>query len=309
VEYRIIQLVVCVLWLTSMVWLVSTKVLPRSVPQESPNHRLVGPGTDALPERVRWQIEYRRQIIGTAMTTIIRPSDGSPVVDTVVNLDQVPLGEMLEQVVGIWPLIAQAAGVYDQNLQVSLHVGTRMHFDRFGNLLFFHSDVGLDQTMDVLRVRGRMIAEDRLQLIVSAGTGLPASAWGGKTDLLKHELQVSPDALIVDGLSPHPRLANLRVGQEWSMQSVRAFAPGSPLRTIRARVEREQLVAWDRDMERMHVVLMEDVSPQGLTTTHDAKVRLWVRSDGSVVRQQMELAGLVIDFQRLPDESTRGFAP
>jgi hypothetical protein len=167
--------------------------------------------------------------------------------------------------------------------------------------MFFNSEVGLDETDDVLRVRGRVLEGNRLQIVVSAGNGLPSEAWNGKTDLISQEIAVDPSSLVIDGLAPHPRLSNLHVGQEWTIQSLRTFSPNSPVRRTRAKVEKQELVAWDREMETMHVVTMEDMLPQGLTAAQQTKVRLWVRSDGSVVRQQLEFAGLVIEFIRLPD--------
>lgn len=303
-ESRIIQLAVLVVWLASVTWLTVTKLVPMAFPNQLPVHQIIGPGTDALPDRVLWRIDCDDQEIGTAEMTITRPRDGSPIVESVVRLNQFPVGQMLKQARGLWALLAQTTGVTSGSLTLDVEVHTRMHFGAFGQLVVFHTDVDLDGTTNVLRLRGTMMESDRLQIVVNVGTGLDDNQQL-PSELLRKEIRIAPGALVVDGFAPHPRLGNLRLGQEWTMESLRPFSPRNPIRTIRARVDHREWIPWDREMESAFVVMLEDVSPQGLTTAQDSSVQLWVRSDGMVVRQRLTVAGVRFDFYRLPDRTSR----
>ena len=50
----------------------------------------------------------------------------------------------------------------------------------------------------------------------------------------------------------------------------------------------------------MFVVSLRDIATGSLTTADDNAVRLWVRADGMVVRQQLQFGGLEINFYRVP---------
>jgi hypothetical protein len=298
------QLAVLVFWLASMTWLVATKLMPMAPLNQPPDCRLVGPGTDRLAERVSWRIECEGQPVGKATTVIRRPRDGTPTVESDVSLRRFPMGRMLGKLVGTWSFLPRQVGLNHGDLELTVNVRTRMQFSQYGEMQLFQSWIDLDQFKELLHIRGTLIKNDQLQVIVSMSHDRPGMRPRSPSDgeLLRQNFHIPAGTLIVDGFAPHPRLANLRVGQKWTMQSFRPFSLTNSLRQTRAEVLRQELAPWEREMESMFVVALDDVSPAGLTATQSASILLWVRDNGTVVRQQLRLGGVRIDFLRLPDD-------
>ncbi len=113
----------------------------------------------------------------------------------------------------------------------------------------------------------------------------------------------------MDALAPQSRLSGLRVGQSWSFRAYRAFPPHDPFRLIKATVDGQEMMAWDQDIVPVMRVVFTAAEGSGVTSAATAVSQLWVRDDGLVLRQQMQLGDDEIEFIREPVTQGKGSAP
>ncbi|HEY6565115.1 MAG TPA: hypothetical protein VIY86_11495 [Pirellulaceae bacterium] len=299
-EYRAIQVLVIVLWLASMAWLWTTKIVPPRPDQSSPDYGVVGPGSEWTPDHFNWRIECNGDVMGNASTTLIRPNGMPAVLQSEVTLDHVPAGKILTQLSGMWPAVAHASGLPSREFELSLRVRTRLHFDLDGKLVRLRCDVDLGHVADLVRIEGEVLPNGRLSVRAIAGDSLEPSDSQSRV-LVDRIFPLQRDALVIDGFAPHPRWAHLREGQVWLVKTLRPFAPMDPVQTLRAQVVRRELVAWNNELEAMYLVNFEDVRAAGITRTQQPLMQMWVRHDGTVARQRFALGGLMIDFVREMD--------
>jgi hypothetical protein len=112
------------------------------------------------------------------------------------------------------------------------------------------------------------------------------------------------DALVGDALSPQTRLPKLRVGQTWTVPVYSPFRPPRcPLEILQATVERNEGITWNgRKVEAWLVVYSSDPGA-GLDSAKTSRGKLWVRHDGTVLKQELMILSSRLSFVRLPSES------
>jgi hypothetical protein len=113
------------------------------------------------------------------------------------------------------------------------------------------------------------------------------------------EILLPPGALVADTFSPRPKLTNLRVGQTWTFQSYQPLMPHSPLTLIEAKVEREELIEWNGSVVRARKVAFRKDSGSGISSTRRPVSETWVMHDGTVLRQDLWLANVKVQFVRV----------
>ena len=74
--------------------------------------------------------------------------------------------------------------------------------------------------------------------------------------------------------------------------------PHSPLSLIEARVEREELVEWNGAMVRTLKVVFQKDSGSGISSTRRPLSETWVMRDGTVLRQDLWIASVKVQFIR-----------
>lgn len=294
-EYRWVQVAIILWWLASVGWLIETKLMPFARLAPRPAQTWMDPEDTSLTEPIVWEIGYKGRDVGEATTTVRRTAATS-ILSSEVHLRKLPLGAMLGESVGALPWIAKSAGLSTNDMIMSLDVSTRTELDPFGALERLESRLRIDRLGELFVIRLVRLGPTRMELLVSPGDDLPPDvAKGG--ELLRQELPIAADALLSDTLAPQPNMRDLRVGQVWTVQSYRPFPPNQPLRTLVAKVEREEIVPWEGDAEPMVVVTYRDAS-QVLTVAAGPLVELWVRRDGMVAKQRLRMGNLEIDFTR-----------
>jgi hypothetical protein len=121
-----------------------------------------------------------------------------------------------------------------------------------------------------------------------------------------------PENKIRDSFSPETELRGLRLGQKWSIVTYNPFAlPSNPLELLQGRAPTEVLLAqveekpyevWNGQSEPMWLVVYRSDSSQGSGSDKNIRNLMWVRMDGTVVRQEVRLAGNRLMFSRMTDK-------
>ena len=283
-----------VLWVAATGWLLSTKIWPALSSGSPPDYEDLLPKTainDPVP--VKWSIRWKGKNIGWAENKITRSFDGTGRIASEVKFEQLPVEDMIRDVMGVLgrftkPLTADI-GVLD------LHVFTNLDFDHYGALSDFETRVDVGSLDELLRIEGR-VSDDLLELaaFVKSDGENPSEIYRNK------EIRLPPDALVADTFSPRPKLANLRVGQTWTFQSYQPLMPHSPMSLIEAKVESEELIEWNGAMSRARKVVYRKDSGSGISSTRRPVSETWVTYDGTVLRQDLWLANVKVQFIRVP---------
>jgi len=285
-----------------MGWLLSTKVLPTLTNGQPPDYGDMLPMTEVVnPDPVRWSIRWNAKEIGWAENKITRSMDGTGRIQSEVRFEELPVDQMLQDLLGVMGRFASP--MLGEIGEIDLTVLTSLDFDHYGVLNRLDTTVTVGDLDDLLHVQGR-VSDDKLDLRARVRTGDKSS------DIYRDkEIHLPPDALLTDSFSPRPKLANLRVGQTWNFQSYQPLMPHSPLTLIQAHVEREELLEWNGQMVRTRKVAYSRDSGSGISSTRKPVAELWVRKDGTVLRQDLMLAHVKVQFIRIkskPIEAVSG---
>ena len=296
---RIYWLPSVVLWFAAMTWLFSTKILPTLTDGQPPAYGDLLPKQEVTdPEPVKWGIRWNGREIGWAENKITRSSDGTGRIASEVTLEQLEVDTMLQDVLG--PVGKMAKPFLGEIGKIDLRVFTVLDFDHYGALHRLETSMDVGEAKGLLVILGHVNGET-LELRATVNTGDAA------TQIYKQqEIQLPPDALLSDSFSPRPRMDDLRVGQSWTFQSYQPLTPYAPLSLIEAKVEQEELLEWKGQMIRARKVAFRRDAGSGISSTRKPIAQMWVHRDGTVVRQDLWLAGVKIQFVRLPQSASSG---
>ena len=320
-EHRGIQICILLLWVTSMGWLGMTKIAPTLGHKDQPDQRTFRPESSEDVDTQAWTIRWNHRSIGWARSTTRRFTDGQGHVESVVRLENLTARQMLKDMFGTAAIMLRAmdSGGIDDDMQFGCRISTEMNFDAFGRLKRFSSSLDLDSLGELLTTRGSM-GDGRLSVDVRTGSAIEGVSLGSfmgnestnkGTDedqgvLLSREFEIPADALVADSLLPQSRLTGLDVGQRWTFKAYRAYPPQNPLREMEAQVERSEMLSWAEQVEPVFVVSFRDTSGSSLTAASEPNSWLWVRKDGTVLKQRMRLGNVTIDFLRSESEEKSG---
>ena len=276
---------VVMLWLATMSWLVTVKVLPPLLVGEPPNYgKVVEAQIDAPP--VGWNVLFNNRAIGWALTeTALQPS-GLAEMHGRVHFDTLPLKEMIPGWLQPFSrLIKQPVG------ELPMDARSVLTIDPLGRLLHFDSTVQLAAFREMIRVRGTVEGR-QLQFMIRMGKSS-----------YTNEAFLPSNSLLSDALSPRAQLPGLRVGQTWTVPVYSPLWPAKkPLEIIHAKVEGTEPIFWNGEMVDAWLVVYRSDPGSGVGGISSPKGKLWVRRDGMVLRQQVMLFDSAITFLRLTDD-------
>ena len=278
---------VVILWLATMSWLVTKKVLPPLRGGEPPSYRQVIEAQNRDPP-VGWRVLWKGKQLGWALTDTKSQPTGMTEVHGRVHLDTFPIGAVTP--VWLQPFLTLVRKPVEQ-----LHLDARseMLIDTLGRLLRFDSTVQLAPLIDKITMRGT-VEGGQLELVVSSGNQSGSS-----------EVFLPPKALLADALTPQTRLPGLHVGQTWSVPVVNPLWPSkSRIEIISAKVEKAETILWNGVREDAWLVVYRRDSGTGGGDEQNVQGRLWVRRDGAVLRQEAMLFDSPIVFVRVTDKDT-----
>lgn len=291
-------------WVLSMTWLVTTKIWPDLGPTTLPDVAYFDAASPSQEVSTRWDVYTNGRRIGRAETIATRAEDGTAQVNSTLHVDRISLDRLVHQMFGSWGRLIRWVETMPTDLEISFDAETNMTLDRDGQLETFIVHVSTDDVPELFIVEGtRQGARLAVRVASRSANNEPA------IELLRTSFTLPENGLAADVFSPHPRLANLRKGQKWRFETYQAFPPGRSLRLTEATVQREELILWQGDVETVFVVAYRDISHKGPTASAHPYSHLWVRDDGTVLKQQITISSLQLEFHRLPNRQGDGPAP
>ncbi len=281
---RWFNLVVVLLWLTTMGWLVQTKVLPPLLVGEPPSYQTILDPRHPQPP-VGWRLDMNDRPVGWALTTIDFQPDGIMEIGSHVHFDELPLDEMTP----VW-LRSLLRWMDEPLLRQTMDARSALLLDPLGRLTRFESTVDIGPAKDLISLTGEVVGS---QVLLSVRSG---------EFLYRSEAPLPSEALVGDALQPQARLPGLRQGQSWTVPVYSPLRPPNrPLEMLYAEVEGDDLLAWEGGMERVWLVVYRSDPAASPAGRRETRGRLWVRRDGTVLKQEVSLFGSRLTFSRLPE--------
>ncbi len=301
---RWFNIAVILLWLTSMGWLVSTKLFPSWLVGEPPDsQRLLT--AEKLEPPVGWDITWGKnqsQPLGWAVTLAQPLADDLTEVRSLIHFDRLPLRELTPEV--FRPLFP------DFNLveRVSVNVRTDMDFDPLGRLSRFDTSISLpgngDTTVSQANTAVHMMGTidgPKLALWIRIGGGKPSES----------SVSVPRNVMIRDAFSPQSRLPDLHEGQTWTVETYSPLQmPGNddPKEMLYAKVEGSALLnVGDQPVDTWVVVFRSDPG-SSLGSRGNERGKLWVAKDGRVLKQEAVIFDSKMTFLRQKDDKAAALA-
>ncbi|MBN2476771.1 MAG: hypothetical protein JXB62_19330 [Pirellulales bacterium] len=279
---------VVLLWLAAMSWLMVEKVLPPLQIGHPPSYGSILAAQGREPP-VGWRMTFNGRPLGWALSTMAQLPTEITEIHSHVHFDELPLREMAPGWLG--QLVDEPVA----------HLGMEAHsalsIDPLGRLASFRSTLRINPLHDAIKLQGN-VDGNRLKLIVGTG-GLTYTT----------DVYLPPNALLGDALSPQTQLPGLRMGQSWTVPVYSPLRPpNSPIEVLQATVESRDRISWDGRTETAWLVVYRTDRGYGLGNDEKPRAKLWVRQDGTVLKQQVVIFNSRMTFYRLPENEAAALA-
>ena len=96
-----------------------------------------------------------------------------------------------------------------------------------------------------------------------------------------------PKALLSDALSPQTQLPGFAPARRWTVPVYSPLWPAKPLEIIYATVDGTEPVLWNGAVEDAWLVVYRSEPGSGAGSSQSPRGKLWVRRDGTVLKQQV----------------------
>ena len=275
---------VVVLWLSTMGWLVREKVLPPLLVGEPPGYDRIIEARKREP-LVGWEMALDGRSLGWALSSTTPLSGGSTEIRSRVHIDSLPLRDVSPN--WMHPLLGL---LEKESRTLQLDVDSTLTIDSLDRLSRFESAVRFAPLEEPIKIRGT-IDGSQLRLAVFTGQKWRAS-----------EVRLPRGALPGGDFSPHTQLPGLRSGQTWTVPSYSPLRPHQPIEILQAVVEGTEPTDWGGRTEETWLVVYRSDSGVAVGHSADTRGRLWVRPDGTVLKQQVTIFDCTMTFVRLPDD-------
>ncbi|OHB86416.1 MAG: hypothetical protein A2V98_08475 [Planctomycetes bacterium RBG_16_64_12] len=282
---------VVLLWVATMSWLISQKVVPSLLVGEPPSYRTIVEAKQEEP-LVGWSMTWNDRRVGWALDTTRPLANGMTEVRSLVHFDDLPLEEMTPG--WLRSMLLPDGGA---DLRLEIEAKSKLTFDPLQRPSEFESSVGFQGMDDVIKVRGTL---DGAQLKLSVHAG----------DITyDRELDLPREALLNDALSPQSKLPGLTRGQTWKVEIYSPLRPPhNPMEVLQATVEGTEPVVWGRRVVDAWLVVYRADPGAGTANARSSRGRLWVRRDGTVLKQEVTVFDSAMTFVRLSDGDAAALA-
>ncbi len=297
---------VVLLWLTTMGWLVTQKVLPSLVVGEPPDYPTILTAQREYPP-IGWKMYWCKgkpsgsalgKPIGWAFMSTANVANGLTELRSQVHVASLPVHEISDLVAAI----LRPMGIRDDELRMD--VFSTLTFDPLRRLSQFESIIRFQPKVDAVKLRGR-IEGPKLMLSIHCGGTPPQET----------ELPAPRSAIVNDGLSPQGYLPGLRKGQKWTVETynpVENFNPlpmASPGKILYASVDAGTGLDWNGGMVSTWLVVYRTEPGADPDDAKKECGKLWVRTtDGMVLKQQATVLDSTLTFVRTSNEEAEMLA-
>jgi hypothetical protein len=272
--HRLVCVAILLFWSIAAVALFTRDILPDLVIGTPPDLRSISK-SQPPPLPTRWAILVAEdskllnlRSVGQAVTRTTLKADGWVQMTSEVHIDA---GDLLKG--------TPFAAVHSERLDVV----SSYEIDSSGNLFGFWSRVrSFLDAGDMLTLEGRV--KGKTLEVISKGP-IPIFNW---TKSFPYE----PRGMVQNTLGPLDRMPGLQVGQRWESRIVSPLT--GRVETVRVEVARRGVITWGNNPVRVLEVVAKSLP---------MSVRIWVRNDGVVLRQEVPFPFVRLVLERLPDES------
>jgi hypothetical protein len=274
-------LLVVVFWCVTTGWLVVEKILPSLAPGSPPGYQaLYVSGNKLAP--VAWTVSWNDLPLGFALSEAVRTEEGGMEVDSLLHFDRLPIDEMLPS----WTKLLLRPAVPPGTALV-LDARSRMEIDADGDLRAFDSTMDLPGTGERVTLEGT-VDDGEVHVSIRA------------RDMRYTTVRHLPAQLTIGNeLSPQATIPGLFRNRRWTVPIYSPLRPGhAPIEILHAHVVGDELMAWNDELVRVHVVHYAD-DP---AAHREPRCRLWVDERGRVLRQESAMLGSRLSFLRRGDD-------
>jgi hypothetical protein len=273
---RIFVSAVVVLWLSSMTWLVTHRLLPTYFGGPPPLTQAAAEG-----EAVAWQVSYNDQVVGEAASIRLQGTGGTTDLFNRLVLEEFPVMSLAPSV------IRMAVGDLGD---MTFDVLTRVEFDPLGKFSSFHSRITMSDLASSLIISGRM-DDSYLKLRVHSNDFSHSS-----------RVYLPNSQVLNEALSPDAQLPYMHVGKSWQEKVYSPFSsPTDPVERVQAEVKAIELIEYFGEHRRVMRVDYQSVTSSGVTNRARKQGAAWVAPEtGRVLRREVLLGGSRLRFERLP---------
>lgn len=275
-DSRWISPVITLFWLSTMTWLIESKVLPPLRRGDPPDYRSLYSDNPKDDAPVGWEMSLGGKPLGWAVNRFTRSLGGINSSDHITNLeghihfDRIPLAELSPAwMKDLW-------GFGDTNGDVPMDADSKLTINSLGRLNSFNSSLRLGGVREAIRIHGEVQAS-RLHIVVEAGQFRE-----------EFDTYLPSDALVASELSPQSQMTGLHVGQEWTVPVFSPLRPpNNPVEILQARVEESDPLVWGDHMTSVRKVVYRTDSGSAGSSTEEPHAKLWIADDGSVLRRKL----------------------
>jgi hypothetical protein len=290
---------IVIFWLATSAWLVKEKLLPPLLVGDPPSYRTIL-ASERTDSPVGWDIFLNGRRLGGAITSTETLSDGIHQLRCVVSLRELPLAELTPAWLSAFVKVLDSHRSQGEAI-ISVESEATIDIDPLNHPINFLSttkigppdaDVAHRSLMGGVEfnvlMRGKVVG-DSMQIVIHSG------------EIEYHtEIDMPPDALIGDVLSPQSRLPGLRIGQTWTVPIYSPFRPpNAPVDILHATVERKDPIFWHERIVPALLVVYRGDPGLGLTSNQAARAQMWVDYEGEVIKQEITLMSSRLTFIRV----------
>ncbi len=286
---------VSVMWMTSMSWLVSTKLWPLLWAGTPPSNLTVytqqseANGTVLPP--VGWTMSWGSKPLGWAVSSSSVNSEGFTTIQSHAHFDRIPFEELLP--IPLQPLMPR----FGSGRGISMEAESRLIMDAQGHLNRISFIITTPEFQKPIRVEG-YVKNDKFIVTLFSGTGDRFPRW-----------ELPADAVIGNDLTPLVRLPDLYLDQTWNVRVYNHFGIGtnSRLEMVQAKVERSDILRWEEADRPVWLVVMRRDAGSLLGHIRPVRGKMWVDYNGTVLQQESYLNNSKLTFTRVKDSRAKEF--
>jgi hypothetical protein len=249
---------------------------------------------------VAWYLNLNERRLGWALSEVNRQTIGVTEIHNLVHIDKLPLDQLLHKILPFWvqPLVGKSVQAFEN---VEMDVESQIMINPIGQLQGLEAKVKLfpNEGQSLVNINGTV---DGDSLVFDCRFGS-----------MQQKVSVPlPENKIRDSFSPETELRGLHRGQKWTIVTFSPLSlPNNPLELLQRRsptavlmaeVEDKVPVTWNgRTEPTWLVVYRSDASPNPGSEDGICN-RMWVRMDGTVIREEVLLFGNRLMFNRMADK-------